>query len=355
MSILRPAVNQTAYLKAGIYGFAGSGKTFTATLMALGLSQDIGDGKPVAFFDTETGSDFMIPKFEQAGVELLVAKSRAFADLLTFVREAEETCSVAIIDSITHVWVELLSAFQKDNGVDEILFHHWGAIKEEWRGFTDLYLNSQLHIILCGRAGTIWKMEKNERGKKELIDSGTKMKAETEMGYEPSLLIEMERIKKSEEKRDSKLKGWIHRAYILKDRADLMHGEEIDDPTYESFDAVVKFLNVGGEHLGIDSSRTSEGMFGNPAQSRYERKKQVEITLEKIKNVFVEQGLDGTAKDDKKKRLALLTQHFNTNAWSEIERMKLEDLQIGLQALYNHFEPPPEPEAPADSEEAPVF
>src|SRR5713101_4347951 len=48
MTLLRPAEPQTAYLKMGNYGGAGSGKTWTCSLVAIGLAKKIGDGKPVA-------------------------------------------------------------------------------------------------------------------------------------------------------------------------------------------------------------------------------------------------------------------------------------------------------------------
>jgi len=61
ISILKPAQNQTAYLKAGIMGFQGSGKTYTATRIASGLAKLSKKEKPkIAFFDTEKGSDFFV-------------------------------------------------------------------------------------------------------------------------------------------------------------------------------------------------------------------------------------------------------------------------------------------------------
>jgi hypothetical protein len=47
---------------------------------------------------------------------------------------------------------------------------------------------------LCGRAGYEYDHEENEDGGKDLIKIGTKMKAEGEFGFEPSLVIEMERL-----------------------------------------------------------------------------------------------------------------------------------------------------------------
>ena len=81
MKLLKPAAKELAFAKVGFLGFAKSGKTFTATQMAIGLA-DIIKAKTIGFLDTETGSDFMIPLFEQVKLDLVVAKTRAFKDLL---------------------------------------------------------------------------------------------------------------------------------------------------------------------------------------------------------------------------------------------------------------------------------
>src|SRR3990172_10901399 len=237
MKLFQPAINQTAYLKAGFYGFAGSGKTFTATLIALGIMGRLKSKKPVAFFDTETGSDWVIPKFKAVGLDLVVVKRRAFKDLLEAVKEAEQYCDVLIIDSISHLCNELLSTYMREKNKKRLDFPDCNYLKPQWQQFTDLYLNSRLHILMCGRAGNIWDFvdhgadfkDQGEEKRFELVKTGTKMKAETDMGYEPSLLIEMERIKKEGGR------GWIHRSTVLKDRSDLLDGSQFDDPTFDNF------------------------------------------------------------------------------------------------------------------------
>ncbi|MDL1870643.1 hypothetical protein FBR05_00380 [Deltaproteobacteria bacterium PRO3] len=329
LSLLKPAVNTTAFLKAGIHGFAGSGKTFTATELAIGLSKEIGDGKPVAFFDTETGSDYVISRFTAAGIQLLVHKGRAFKDLITFMQEAQQVCSVAIIDSISHVWTELREAYErKKNRQNGLLFQDWGPIKAEWRHFTDLYLNARLHAIICGRAGYEYDFEKDESGKKDLVKTGTKMKAEGEFGYEPSLSLEMERI-------PAEGKGFINRCTVLKDRTNTMNGKWIDYPKYKDFRTVVNFLNIKGDHLGLDTSTTSEDLFESTDHSWARRQKQTEITLDLIKSEFVEADLDGTGIPAKKARIALLEEVFGTKSWEEVTTLRLEDLQAGLDQLKN--------------------
>ena len=74
LSMLRKAENKMAYAKVGIYGGAGSGKTRTATEIAIGLHKAIGSKKPIAAFDTEPAFGFVLPLFESAGIELLVAE-----------------------------------------------------------------------------------------------------------------------------------------------------------------------------------------------------------------------------------------------------------------------------------------
>ena len=107
MSLLKPAENTMAYLKMGIFGDTGSGKTWTASNVAIGLHKLIESKRPIAFFDTETGSNFMISKFKEAGVELLSFHGTALKDLTQIFGEVEkEQLPILIIDSITNVWDE---------------------------------------------------------------------------------------------------------------------------------------------------------------------------------------------------------------------------------------------------------
>ena len=65
MALFQRATNTQAFLKAGIMGFAGDGKTYTASELAIGLvllmrQRGIAAGdRPVMFLDTETGSDWV--------------------------------------------------------------------------------------------------------------------------------------------------------------------------------------------------------------------------------------------------------------------------------------------------------
>lgn len=330
MSLLKPAQNQTAYLKAGILGFQGSGKTYTATRLAYGLAKLSTSKKPkIAFFDTEKGSDFFVKYFEEQSVQFDVAKSRTFIDLCAFMKEVErENYDVAIIDSISHVWRDLTTSYEKrlrrSNG---LLFQDWGKIKLEWQQFTDSFINSKIHTIVLGRAGYEYDMSEDESGKKELLKTGTKMKAEGEFGYESDVLLEMERLTDG--------KKTVNRCYVLKDRTDTMNGKIIDFPKFEDFKSVIATLNIGGEHFGIDTERDSQDMFANPDYSYAERKKQRDIALEELQGVLLELDLSGTSTKAQKGRMELLKEVYGTFSKTEIEDMSAEQIRDGVEAIKN--------------------
>jgi hypothetical protein len=335
MGLLKPASNQTAYLKAGILGFQGSGKTFTASEMAVGLAKLSGKDKPkVAFFDTEKGSDFMINKFEAEGIQFDVAKTRTFVDLCAFMQEVDQNgYDVAIIDSISHVWKELMTSYEKKlRRYNGLKFQDWSKVKGDWQRFTDLFINTKLHVIVLGRAGYEYDFEEDkETGSKDLIKTGTKMKAEGEFGYESDLLLEMERIRP-----ENGVKGWIHRCWVLKDRTDTMNGTSIDNPTFEDFRSVISFLNIGGDHIGVDTTRNSQSLIADPDRSGYEMGKQRDIALEELQECLTLNGFDGQSADTKKKRIEVLIHAFGTSAGTAIKEMSAAQIRGGI-AKINKF------------------
>lgn len=356
MGLLQAAGNQMAFFKCGILGFSGSGKTYTATLLAEGICKAINNMR-VAYFDTETGSDFLIAKLVKAGFkkeDILQVKSRSFSDLLTVIQEAEQSrVGVLIIDSITHVWRDLCDSYdRKLNRRGRLQFQDWSTIKGEWRQYTDAYVNSKLHIIVCGRAGYEYDYDFNEDGSKDLVKTDIKMKVESEFGFEPSLVLLMERTSETREevkqhmgKTDFKSKAakqqhkpevgskWIHRCYVLKDRTDTMNGDTFDYPTFESFRPHFDALNIGGEHLGVDTSRTSEDRFDVEGKPQWKREQeQRDIALEEIEAEIV-RLMPGQTAAEKKAKLNLVAFVFGTASWTAVRGMKAFELQAGLKRI----------------------
>lgn len=339
------------HAKVGIYGGAGTGKTRTAYEIAIGIIKESKLTKPVVFFDTEKGSDWILPLFKEAGIQCLVKKSRTFKDLMEAITLAEKNASVMIIDSISHVWRELtdsyLAQFNQDrfNALvrksgeenarkwfkksNQLQFEHWNVIKPTWGKFTEKYLRSELHVIVCGRSGDTYEYQEAENGKKELIKSGTKMATEKELAYEPSLLIEMQRRIFDGKERLV--------AVIEKDRSDKINGQEFPLPTYKDFKPHFDFINIGGVNKQVDfhenpSSTLFENQtLGDDNEFAAEKKKR-EIYCEEIKGLL-ELKIPGVTAEAKKQKNELINQVFETLSWTKVESMNSDKLKQGLDTM----------------------
>lgn len=340
MSIFETARPTSAYLKMGIMGKQGSGKSFTAAEVTIGLVNHLKElgvdyaDKPVAFFDTETGSDWLIPKFNAAGIPLVVAKKRSFADLLTAIRWAETNASALIIDSITHPWRELMESYLKTKKRTRMEISDWGYIKGPygWQQFSDLFVNSKLHIVMCGRAGDDLESYRDEDGRQQLEKVGVKMKTEGETGFEPSLLVLMER------EMNTYTNKTAHRAYIMKDRSNLLDSREFDDPTFKHFLPHINCLNLGGMHVGVQTSGDSQHIL--KTEKRDWAPVQRRIVLREIEDLLVLHH-PSTGADDKKKKILLVKECFQAS-WTEVEEvMPLEDLRAGYDLLHQKLEGKP--------------
>lgn len=358
MGILKPATNKMAYAKIGLYGTAGSGKTRTATEIAIGLHQAIGSTKPIVVFDTEPAFSFVLPLFQKAGIELLVAdESRALADLMKFMDEAEEASDIAIVDSITHVWRDAQESYlarmnasrrkQNKRPLASLEFQHWGPIKAAWAEFTDRFLSSKMHMIVCGRAGSIYEYQEKDdgSGKKELITVGTRMATEKELGYEPSLLVEM-----ITDRDGGRL---INTAVVQKDRSDQLNGAELRFPTYNSFAPHFAALNIGGQHFGSMKERDSQGLYEDADESGWDKERQQRaIWSEEIQGLLVKKWPGQTA-TEKAAKADALEAVFQTRSWTKIESTPSDKLQAGYHELRRMLvEPSGESQAPERQEAA---
>ncbi|EFS2295200.1 AAA family ATPase [Shigella flexneri] len=339
MALFQRAINTQAYLKAGIMGFAGDGKTYTASELAIGLvmlmrQRGIEAGnRPVMFLDTETGSDWVKPSFDAENIELFTAKTRSFVDLLEAINEAESSGSVMIIDSISHFWTGLCDEYaRRRNRKRGLEFSDWAWLKQEWRRFTDRFVNSQAHIIMCGRAGYEYDFFEGDDGKRQLAKTGIKMKAETETGYEPSIRIQMEKQMNIET-------GQVWRtARILKDRSTRIDGQVFSNPTFKNFLPHIESLNLGGEHPGIDTSRDNSELFANDGTPTWLKEKRAkEIALDEIIELLNKHH-GGTSNDAKRAKADLLEKTFTSRSWERIKGMDWPTIKAGRNALWIELE-----------------
>lgn len=372
MSILQEMGTGQGYLKAGFLGFPKGGKTYTAALLLIAVRRLFKLDAPIAMYDTETGSEYIHKMIEQlTGRRGLVARSRSFADLMAFAEEVEKGGYLALADSVTHPWRELCDAYlaQVNKGLKsrnraartQLEFQDWAPIKERWAKFTDWYLNSKAHVVICGRAGFEYDYEEDEEtGRKKLQKTGIKMKTETEFGFEPSLLIRMER----EQVANGGMK-LIHRATVLGDRFSLLDGQMHDFVSQgkdheKALAQVAKFFAphlealTPGAHSPVDTTLKTDMQIDEDGNSEAHRqRREHQIVIEEIQGELL-RAWPGQTKEEKVAKTDVLEAVFETRSWTKIEGLPTEKLKPGLAEIRKRValylgKPVPEPE-PAGAE-----
>ncbi len=233
--MLQRATTEQAFLKVGIYGGPGSGKTLTALKCACALGK-------TAVIDTEHGTDFYAADFE-----FDVEKTRsidAVYDTLELAIKEKYDCF--IIDQLTHVWEsvqdEILAREQKKGSKiwqtyeksGNMNWTIWKYIKRPWRDLMRELLNAPLHVFILGRASSEYEVLPSGDPKK----TGERMDAEKSTPHEPHILIKMEydKIKRA------------NYAFVEKDRSRTIQGEIFKNPDISMFAGVMlKLGKVQGQ------------------------------------------------------------------------------------------------------------
>jgi AAA domain len=346
MGLFSQAKNDICYLKSGFFGFSGSGKTWTAAQLAAGLHQYIKASKPVYFLDTEQGSSFVKSSiFDPLKIPLMVVKTRAFKDLKPAIEEAEKEASVLIIDSISHPWYELCSAYlrSKKSGGKFISISDWQPIKEAWRmGYSDPYLNSNLHIIMCGRASNIFEdvedVDATEKAGKEVYKSiqvGTKMRTESETGYEPHILCEMEKVYIAEGGK------YVRRCAVIKERFGVLDSKDFDNPTFKDFLPHIERLFLGGVQGNMGLATSGELFSDDKSRSWFAEKRAREVILEEVEGLLVA-AYPGQSAEEKRIKAESIRKAFGGYSWAALADRSSTELGKGLavlrEAVYNDLE-----------------
>lgn len=326
--------NNRPFLKLALEGFAGDGKTFTASQIGIGVHKLIKSSKPIALFDTEKAFKALKWKFDEEGIATVVNdEERSLTALNQAIKWCEEgNADILIIDSITHVWEEFLRAYLnrpdkygKEIKRNRLEFQDWGVLKPTWKElFSTPFVMANCHIIFTGRAGYEYTDERNEEtGKREIFKSGIKMKAETETAFEPDILVLMQKVQDliSEEK-----SVW-RQAMVVKDRTTQIDGKTFKNPTFEDFYPAIKVLldgtlrEVHGNQIP-DTFAEFENKYSEVAKDR-------EILVAEIEGTFSLMGL-GTGAKDKQVKSWALNQVYGVNSIEALGKKNNTAIREGL-------------------------
>lgn len=185
---LTKAERHQVKLRLGLSGASGFGKTYSALLLAYGITND---WSKIAVIDTENGSASL---YSHLGDYNTLTLDEPFNPERYI--EAINTCEksgmeVIIIDSISHEW-------SGKNGCLELheqlggKFQDWARITPRHQAFVYKIIQSSCHIITTVRRKVDYSMDADMNGKSKVVKHGTK--EITREGFEYELTTNFELV-----------------------------------------------------------------------------------------------------------------------------------------------------------------
>ncbi|RYZ90322.1 MAG: hypothetical protein EOP04_04255 [Proteobacteria bacterium] len=175
----------------GIAGPSGTGKTYSAILLAKGLAKN---PENIVIIDTERSADKYAGRTELGSFKVIrLYESKdpdryspaSFAGAMRCA--AEGGMEVVIIDSASHEWHWCLNYLQKIGG----RYQDFSKVTPLHEGFLRAIIQCSMHVILCFRSKTDYVIL-NEPGKKPTVEK-VGLKKETREGteYELDLILNL--------------------------------------------------------------------------------------------------------------------------------------------------------------------
>lgn len=193
---LQRAVKTQAFLRMGITGPAGAGKTWTALEVAKGLKP----GARVALLDTEMGSaSKYADSFDFDVVEVDHYKPQGVLDFLSLCER--EGYDVAIIDSVSPFWngpggfLEMVDdevARAKSRGGKADSFAAWKPVDAAYSRWVLAILASKVHVIFTIRSKMAYENTRGDNGRSSIVKLGMAPICRDTFPYELDVVLDMD-------------------------------------------------------------------------------------------------------------------------------------------------------------------
>ena len=164
------AINRPLPISIGLSGGSGTGKTYSALLLARGMASELsGPGAPVAFVDTENrrGLHYLddFPEIRgsyidfgpEIGGRMVGYPADRWIDLLDFV--AASGVGAMVVDSWSHSWEGIGGVLEQQAEVLSSLgegeannIRAWAKVKPTYRKLINRVIQFPIPVILCTRA-----------------------------------------------------------------------------------------------------------------------------------------------------------------------------------------------------------
>ena len=183
---LQQAQRHQVKLRLGLSGASGFGKTYSALLLAFGITNE---WSKIAIIDTENNSANL---YAHLGNYNVLTLNNPFAPerYIEAIRSAENaSMEVIIIDSITHEWNGKGGCLQLHEQLGG-RFQDWAKITPRHQGFLDAILQSKCHVITTARRKVDYSLDSTQNGRTKVVKHGTK--EITREGFEYELTVNFE-------------------------------------------------------------------------------------------------------------------------------------------------------------------
>jgi len=186
--MFKKAEKKKVYLKLGIQGPPGGGKTYGALSMATGF------GGNIALIDTERGSSSLYAdkfSFDMAHMEPPFT-TEAYLDALN--GAVANKYDWLIIDSISHAWAGQGGLLEQKEAIDARgrgnSYTNWATITKKQNQFIEALMQAPINIICCFRSKTEYIMQ-DQNGKQVPKKVGLAAVQRDGFEYELDVLFEL--------------------------------------------------------------------------------------------------------------------------------------------------------------------
>lgn len=189
--VFAPATRGAAFLKLGIQGPAGCGKTEGALAIATQLA---GEGGRVAVVDTENrSSELYAHRYRFAILDLKPPFESARY------RRAIETAvaagfTVVVVDSLSHQWAGQGGILERQGAAarkESNSYTAWRPFTKEHDDFKQFLVDLNVHLLVTMRSKTEYVIEKDDRGRSVPRRIGTKAIQREGTEYELTATVEL--------------------------------------------------------------------------------------------------------------------------------------------------------------------
>ncbi|MBP0905594.1 AAA family ATPase [Mariniflexile gromovii] len=185
---LQQAQRHQVKLRLGLSGASGFGKTYSALLLAHGITND---WSKIAIIDTENNSASLYSHLGEFNV-LILNEPYSPERYIEAIKTCENaSMEVIIIDSITHEWSGKGGCLQIHEQLGGT-FQMWAKVTPRHQAFLDAILESKAHIITTVRRKIDYSLDISSNGKTKVTKHGTK--EVTREGWEYELTVNFELV-----------------------------------------------------------------------------------------------------------------------------------------------------------------